>query len=224
MAEDNNRSLRCFQIKIAPEQAKHLPGHIITDFFNKVEMIIGTGKVDSVPSCIVKVEYEGKNFPDVRDKLENSLIIDEILEENEGFAYLKIRVPGPIQMIIANDDDCWVVPPTHISKNGMLMTVQGISGGLKRVKDKLELLIPEKMKMKISNVFVGDLIAAPKLPKKRYLVISTAIAKGYYSTPRRCTQGDIADHLGIKQGTVAEHLQNAESTIINSWSEQIYQS
>lgn len=222
--KNNNGSLRYIQLKIEHEQAKHLPGNIITDFFTKVEMIVGTGIVDSIPSCIARVEYNGKSLPEIKDLLGNSLIIDNVLEENEGYAYLKIRAPGPIQMIVAKEDDCWVVPPTHLSKNGMLMTIQGTSGGLKRVKDKLELLIPERMKMRITNVLAGDLITAPSLPKKRYLVMSTAVKKGYYDTPRKCTQKDIADHLGIKQGTVAEHLQNAESTIINSWSEQIYQS
>jgi predicted DNA binding protein len=56
------------------------------------------------------------------------------------------------------------------------------------------------------------------------VVIRTAVEEGYYNTPRRCTQKDIAEKLGIKQGTVAEHLQYAESIIINSWAEQVSRS
>ncbi|MAK20538.1 MAG: hypothetical protein CMA05_04415 [Euryarchaeota archaeon] len=218
-------SLRYFQIRVSHAQAKHLPGYAITNFFNNVEMIAGTGKVGSVPSCILKVEYDGTELPILDEKLTGSLLIDRILEEKEGFAYLKVRTPGPIQMIVAREQDCWVVPPTYLSKkNGLFMTIQGTPKGLKKVKDNLQLLIPEKIEMRISKMILGDLIAAPKLPERRHLVITTAVEKGYYDTPRKCTQKDIADVLGIKQGTVAEHLQYAESVIINSWADQVSKS
>ena len=218
-------SLRYFQIRVSHAQAKHLPGYAITNFFNKVEMIAGTGKVDSIPSCILKVEYDGVELPKLDEELIGSLLIDRILEEKEGFAYLKVRTPGPIQMIVAREQDCWVVPPTYLSKkNGFFMTIQGTPKGLKKVKDNLQLLIPEKIEMRISKMIIGDLIAAPELPERRHMVITTAVEKGYYDTPRKCTQKDIADMLGIKQGTVAEHLQYAESVIINSWADQVSQS
>ncbi|MAU73865.1 MAG: helix-turn-helix domain-containing protein [Candidatus Poseidoniaceae archaeon] len=218
-------SLRYFQIRVSHAQAKHLPGYAITNFFNSVEMIAGTGKVGSVPSCILKVEYDGTELPILDEELTGSLLIDRILEEKEGFAYLKVRTPGPIQMIVAREQDCWVVPPTYLSKkNGLFMTIQGTPKGLKKVKDNLQLLIPEKIEMRISKMIIGDLIAAPKLPERRHLVITTAVEKGYYDTPRKCTQKDIADVLGIKQGTVAEHLQYAESVIINSWADQVSKS
>ena len=221
----NLGNLRYFQIRVLHAQAKHLPGYAITKFFNKVEMIAGTGMVDSIPSCILKVEFDGPELPQINDELIGSLLIDRVLEQSDGVAYLKVRTPGPIQMIVARELDCWVIPPTYLSKeNGLFMTIQGTSKGLKRVKDKLELLIPEKMDMRISKMIVGDLIAAPELPERRHLVITTAVKKGYYDTPRKCTQKDIADMLGIKQGTVAEHLQYAEGVIINSWADQVSQS
>ena len=80
------------------------------------------------------------------------------------------------------------------------------------------------MDMRISNLDIGDWMMVPKLPIKRNLVIKTAVELGYYSTPRGCNQNVIADFLGLKQGTVAEHLQKAEHVIINSWAEQSSQS
>ena len=227
MVSTNKRAgnLRYFQIRILHTQAKHLPGYAITDFFKKVEMIAGTGKVESVPSSILRVEYDGGSLPLLNDNLKDSFIIDKVLEENEDFSYLQVRTPGPIQMIVAQENDCWATPPTHLSKeNGLFMNIQGTPKGLKRVKDKLEELIPEKMDMRISKMIVGDWIAAPKLPERRNMVIKTAVEQGYYDTPRKCTQKDIAELLGIKQGTVAEHLQMAESVIIKSWSDQLSQS
>ena len=113
-------------------------------------------------------------------------------------------------------------PNAHkVSQNGFFMTIHGTPKGLKRVKDKLEILVPKKMDMRISKMIIGDWMSAPNLPERRTLVIQTAVDMGYYSAPRRCNQNDIAGVLGLKQGTVAEHLQNAESVIINSWSEQM---
>jgi hypothetical protein len=214
-------NMRYFQIRILHKQAKHLPGNIITQFFSKLEMITGTGVVDSIPTCIVKVEHDGIDIMKIKDELRGSLIIDKILQQGDNFAYLKVRTPGPIQLIIGAEDEAWIMPPTYLSReNGFFMTIHGTPNGLKRIKDKLELLIPEKMEMRISKLIIGDWMAAPKLPNKRNLVIKTAVEMGYYSAPRKCNQSDIAESIGIKQGTIAEHLQHAESIIINSWAEQ----
>lgn len=214
--------MRFFQIRILPEQGKHLPGHLITKYFTKLEMINGLGVVNSVPSCIVKVEHEGLDIDGIANELQESLIIDKILLEGDNFAYLKVKTPGPIQRIIAAEDEAWIMPPTYLSReNGFFMTIHGTPDGLKKVKDKLEILVPKKMDMRISKMIIGDWMSAPNLPQKRTLVIQTAVGMGYYSAPRRCNQNDIADVLGLKQGTVAEHLQIAESVIINSWSEQM---
>ena len=51
-------------------------------------------------------------------------------------------------------------------------------------------------------------------------VMELAVKLGYYSTPRKCTQRDLAEALGVRQGTIAEHLQSAESMIIQSWADQ----
>lgn len=210
-----------FQIRISHEQAKHLPGYVITKYFDRLELVTGTGLEDSIPSCIVKVEHKGLDIMSIKDELNESLIIDKILQVGDGFAYLKAKTPGPIQRIIGAEDEAWIMPPTYLSKDdGFSMTIHGTPQGLKRIKDKLELLIPEKMDMKISNLEIGDWMTVPLLPTKRNMVIRTAVEMGYYNAPRGCNQSSIAEVLGLKQGTVAEHLQSAENTIINSWSEQ----
>ena len=218
---ESTKGMRYFQIRILHEQAKHLPGHLITKFFTKLEMIAGTGVVDSVPTCIVKVEHDGIDLMKIKDELKGSLIIEHILQEGETFAYLSVKTPGPIQLIIGAEPEAWIMPPTSICReNGFFMTIHGTPDGLKRIKHKLEVLIPKQMDMRISKMLIGDWMTAPNLPTKRTLVIKTAVELGYYSVPRTCNQSDIAEVLGIKQGTVAEHLQHAESSIINSWGQQ----
>ena len=97
------------------------------------------------------------------------------------------------------------------------MTVQGTPQGLKYTRDSLMSLIPEELEMRISKTIDADWVFAPTLPEKRHVVMMTAVEMGYYDPKRKCTQKDLAEALGIQQGTVAEHLRHAESAIINSW-------
>ena len=93
-----------FRIRISHEQAKHLPGYVITKYFDRLELVTGTGLEDSIPSCIVKVEHDGVDIMSIKDELNESLIIDKILQVGDGFAYLKAKTPGPIQRIIGAED------------------------------------------------------------------------------------------------------------------------
>ena len=92
--------------------------------------------------------------------------------------------------------------------------------GLKKFRDDVSDLLPPSIKIRISKDLKADWIAAPQLPNRRKEVMELAVKLGYYSTPRKCTQRDLANALGVRQGTIAEHLQSAESMIIQSWADQ----
>ena len=70
-------------------------------------MVVGTGVVDSIPTCIVRVEHDGIDILKIKDELKGSLIIDQILQQGEFFAYLKVKTPGPIQLIIGAEEEAW---------------------------------------------------------------------------------------------------------------------
>ena len=83
--------MRCFQIRISHEQAQHLPGNIITKYFNKVEMVTGTGVVDSIPTCILKVEHDNIDIMGIKDELEGSLIIDALLQYQRSWKFFEAK-------------------------------------------------------------------------------------------------------------------------------------
>ena len=101
MAEIDGDSLRYFQIKITYEQAKHMPGAIIIDYFSKAEMIFGLGG----NRVISRVEFDDPNCLEVIDELKNSFEIENILLKGENFAYVIAKTPGPLQSIIAEQDE-----------------------------------------------------------------------------------------------------------------------
>ena len=79
----------------------------------------------------------------------------------------------------------------------------------------------DKQLSQVKSLLTEERLAAMS-PSERKQVMDLAVKRGYYQTPRKCTQRELAEELGVRQGTVAEHLQSAESTIIMSWSEQSY--
>lgn len=52
------------------------------------------------------------------------------------------------------------------------------------------------------------------LSENQWELIETALEMGYYDTPRRCTQYELADACGLARSTCSETLHRAESTII----------
>jgi predicted DNA binding protein len=52
------------------------------------------------------------------------------------------------------------------------------------------------------------------LTENQWNILSTAADRGYYDTPRRCTQEDLADALGIAKSTCSETLHRAEERVI----------
>ena len=74
----------------------------------------------------------------------------------------------------------------------------------------------EKLKRTLKNLSEFNPEFADFLPERQTVVLNKAIDMGYYDRPRQCTQREIADELNLKQATVSEHLQAAESAIIHN--------
>jgi DNA-binding MarR family transcriptional regulator len=57
------------------------------------------------------------------------------------------------------------------------------------------------------------------LTDNQWTILSTAAERGYYDTPRRCTQEELADALGIAKSTCSETLHRAEERVIKRFIE-----
>jgi len=221
MEGKEEHNLRYFQIQVAPEHARHLPGVKVLEKFSKTELITNVGLKNGMPYGIYRVEYDSDTVFDNLDELSESFIVEGVFLKSDGVAFLRAFTPGPTMQIVERTPNCWTVPPTSLSRSrGLFMTVQGTSDGLKLLRDAVLTLFPTQIDLRISKNIKADWISAPKLPRRRHDVMRMAVDMGYYATPRRCTQKMIADALGIRQGTVGEHLQMAEGNIIESWSKQ----
>jgi hypothetical protein len=213
--------LRFFQVQISVEQALHLPGVSMLEDFTKIELINNLDSQSLIAKYLLRVEFDNPDVFESELKSESSLIIKEIILRRPDHAYIIAELPGPLSSLVQSIPHCWLTAPTSLTvKNGLFWTVQGTPRALKRTRDELVKMIPTEIRMRISKNLAADWISAPVLPPRRHEVMARAVNLGYYSTPRSCTQREIAESLNIRQGTVAEHLQSAESVIIQSWSKQ----
>ncbi|DAC26422.1 MAG TPA: hypothetical protein D7H99_06585 [Candidatus Poseidoniales archaeon] len=215
-----SHDLRFLQIQVSKEQGQVLPGAEIMNTLTSLEYLASVSALGEVPEYILALRYENQESF-ARFKQIDSIEITNVIEEKEGFSLVRAKSSGPIPMLIHNIDSVWLQTPSVVSNNnGLFLTVHGTTKGLKEFRDGIAELLPPSIKIRISKDLKADWIAAPQLPTRRKEVIELAVKLGYYSTPRKCTQRALAENLGVRQGTVAEHLQSAESTIIQSWADQ----
>jgi predicted DNA binding protein len=69
--------------------------------------------------------------------------------------------------------------------------------------------------LSVGDGWTGD-PAGGTLTDRQREVLRVAADRGYYETPRRATQEDVAAELGVAPSTVAEHLRKAESNLVDA--------
>jgi hypothetical protein len=212
--------LRFLQIQVNLEQGKEMPAAILMSTMDSIEFVSTVSTNGDASEYILCLKY---TEPPALEEFANhdAFELSGIIEQKEGMVLTRAFAKGPIAMIVHNNPEIWLQTPTLVtSANGLFLTVHGTTKGLKKFRDDISDLLPTSIKIRISKYLKADWIAAPQLPNRRKEVMELAVKLGYYSTPRKCTQRDLADALGVRQGTIAEHLQSAESMIIQSWADQ----
>ena len=215
-----SHELRFLQVQVSKEQCQSLPAAEIMEILNSLEYVSAVSTIGDSPEYILAIRYDDQsameNFKNI-----SQFEITRIIDEQEGYVLVQAKTLGPIPMLIHKNESVWLQTPSVVSStNGLFMTLHGTTKGLKDFRDGIAELLPSSIKIRISKDIKADWIAAPQLPTRRKEVLELAVKLGYYSTPRKCTQRTLAENLGVRQGTVAEHLQSAESTIIQSWADQ----
>ena len=213
--------LGVMQVKISAEVGEEysMPGLRLLKFFHSIEFLKEFRVDDDVQNYLLKGVYKSKKEFEQLPKIESFEIV-KIYGIDDTSAIFTAKMTGPIPQILSLSEDVWPMVPTIMSLDGLVLTLQGSTDGLTYVRKKLLDIFGTQFRVSVNNNFQGQWDTAPGLPRRRKEVLETAIKMGYYNAPRKCRQRDIADSIGLKQGTVAEHLQIAESLIINAWFNQ----
>lgn len=209
----HNLDLRYMQIEITMEAGRDLPGYILQNFFTNCEFVSKIGWIDDKLECYLKVDFDDEGALEIEHP---SFTVLEVISKSENSAIVRAKMDGPVPHIFSQIENVWWVHPTRLDMNKFTISIRGTTEALRQVRNAFKDLV--------GNVTIklgAESLQGPEfksiLPQKQRLVLETAIEMGYYSRPRKCTQRDIAKVLDIKQATVSEHLQSAESKIINSF-------
>ncbi|MFL2974400.1 MAG: hypothetical protein CND89_05780 [Marine Group II euryarchaeote MED-G38] len=212
MEKEEGSNLRYMQIHISIDSGINLPGSKLINFFSKVEFLSTIEKNSKGLICYASLEFDN---PDALSNTYEGLEIIKILSKNNSSALTKTHLTGPVARLFTDDLDCWWVTPSHLTSSGMTLSLQGTKNSFQILRNKFSELVGNGFTVKIGQESIRKPISLKILNFKQKLVLDNAIKMGYYNRPRECTQRDIAKILNLKQSTVCEHLQLAESKIFN---------
>ena len=210
----HNLDLRYMQIEITMEVGRNLPGYILQNFFSNCEFVSKIGWIDKALECYLKVDFDDEGALEIEHP---SFTVIEIISKSENSALVRVTMDGPVPHIFSQIENVWWVHPTRLDMNKFTVSIRGTTAALRQVRNEFKELVGNGFTVKLGAESLQGPEFKSILPQKQRLVLETAIEMGYYSRPRKCTQRDIAKVLDIKQATVSEHLQSAESKIINSF-------
>ena len=205
--------LRYMQLDISRESAHELPGVNVTDSIKFCEFVSCVSSNETGMICFLKVSFDDPKA------LENSNPAFELLEvvsQSKNAALIKAQTLGPLPRIFSSNEEVWWISPTYVNRNGMKITLKGTRKGMRSVREELFKLVGNGYKVKLGSESIHNPEFIDLLPEKQRAVLNKAVEMGYYNRPRKCTQRDIAREMNVKQATISEHLQSAESKIINS--------
>ncbi|MDC3298126.1 helix-turn-helix domain-containing protein [Candidatus Poseidoniaceae archaeon] len=209
----NTLDLRYMQVEMSLQVGGGLPGSNLPDSFLNSEFVTLIETTKSGMICYVKFEF---NDASALNKDHGGLEILEIKSVTKNSALAKVLLNGPVAMMFCEDNEVWWVNPTYLNPVGLSLTIRGTRAGLTRIRESFSQLVGNGFSVKLGAESMHSPEFRDMLPHKQRIVLDKAIEMGYYSRPRGCTQRDIANAMNIKQATVSEHLQSAESKIINS--------
>lgn len=215
-----NVPLRHVTVDIDAKQGAGLPGGSMMGIAEHIEVLASMGTHGDGMDLVVDIAFlEGKDVDDIPP--ESSIVVHKVHARNDRHIVATINTTGPIMALFSITEGCWLSRPTWLNhKAGLRITISGTVEGVRQYRREMDSLVPGNLRLRISKSQPGVARIGPTLSPRRQEVLETAQKMGYYDTPRRCSQRELADRLNIRQATVAEHLQRAERDFIAYWIEQ----
>tara|TARA_B100001113_G_scaffold95012_1_gene76116 strand:- start:432 stop:1094 length:663 start_codon:yes stop_codon:yes gene_type:complete len=205
--------LRYMQLDISRETAHELPGVNVTDSIKLCEFVSCVSSNETGMVCFLKVSFDD---PKALENANPAFELLEVISQTKNAALIKAQTLGPLPRVFSSNEEVWWISPTYVNRNGMKITLKGTRKGMRSVREELFKLVGNGYKVKLGSESIHNPEFIDLLPEKQRAVLNKAVEMGYYNRPRKCTQRDIAREMNVKQATISEHLQSAESKIINS--------
>ena len=206
---------------ISQLQSSGLPGAVIYDYFDKITFVLTDKSPEKgVFRMLSRLDFM-PNMEPTEVPPESGMKIIKFYHRDDKSGLATVDFTGPILGTLMDIDGCWFHNQSYIgNEDGAHFTIVGTKKALSAYRKRMMALLPEDIGLKVSSSMRADFMMTPSLSRRQSEVLGAAVEMGYYEYPKRCNQSDIAELIGISQGTVAEHLQLAESTIMSGWFRQ----
>ena len=215
-----NVPLRHISVDMDIVQGASLPGIRVMEVAEHIEVLCSLGAHGEGMDLVVEISFsKGKDVEDIPPG--SSINVHNIHSRNGRHIVATVNATGPLMSLMTTTEGCWLSRPTYLNKTtGLRITISGTADGVRAYRKGMDSLVPGNLRLRISQSQPGVGGVGPKLSPRRREVLETAQKMGYYDTPRRTSQRELADYLDIRQATVAEHLQRAERDLIMHWIDQ----
>ncbi|QCS43285.1 helix-turn-helix domain-containing protein [Natrinema versiforme] len=214
--------MRYLRLTVRPTDREIHPVHTVMterEFVDRVRMVHWNIADIDVPAILFSVVGDTEALADA---LESTAEIESFaitrIDERRFYCYTQGRTTAVERALYEafTRDGLLVLPPlTYEDDGGVRFEVVGEADALRTALAT----VPDGIDVAVERV--GEYDTAREtvdaaLTSRQREAITTALATGYYETPREATIEDVAAELECARSTAAEHLQKAESRIIRT--------
>lgn len=137
----------------------------------------------------------------------------EVLHRGEKVVLIRCLIDEPAPSRAARSSNNLLNSPLVLQDGWIFASFTTSDEGLSRFKDGLESAGVTYQVVSITSS--SDPV--DRLTDRQKEVLTEAVDRGYYKTPRECTITDLATELDVTKGTVSRVLHRAEGTIVTEF-------
>ncbi|RQG92299.1 helix-turn-helix domain-containing protein [Natrarchaeobius chitinivorans] len=163
---------------------------------------------------VSQIEVETRFDEDRLDRIDSVESWEFVAEREDTYLYLLevTALEMPESASVDHDDLVGVCDPT-VGNRGLLLSLVGSQDAIRTMLRNFEEagIVPDLHRL---GEYEGGQRALDALTDRQLEVLQTAYDMGFYEVPREASVGDVADEIGLDDGTVSEHLQRAERNLL----------
>ena len=210
--------LRRMVVSATIEQSSMMKGTILFNYIDSLHFMLQEKTLDGEQGLRALVRVDCEDTGKINQiPPESGFTLKRKISSTKTEALIIGDFVGPLMNMIAQTKNCWLQANSWIDKEkGLHLTIVGTNEALRKYRRQISEILPPDFGINISKSIKLRHILAPKLSARQSEIITLAVDLGYYEKPRRTTQEEIASIVQLSQGTVAEHLQLAENSVMQS--------
>lgn len=147
----------------------------------------------------------------------DSIVGVEVLEVEENRLLLELETQFPALLNAARESGVPISMPFTIRDGEATWEVTASQEKLSALGDQLDAF---DITFTVESIY-QRIDSERFLTDEQWTVLRTAIERGYYDTPRTCTQYELAEALGIAKSTCSETLHRAEEQVVKQFRDAV---